>query len=204
MDLLAHGTSERLCLDFANTASARDTDAPKEHLLHTYGALLAWSGAKEALPPSIVARLAQEAERRPEDAGAALRQAIALREALYRIFTAHAEGEQPQESDLLLLNDVLTRAMPHRRLSAVQTEFTWQWDEEAVDLDRMLWAIALSAAELLTSPELDRVRECAKEHCNWLFVDRSKNRSRRWCDMQECGNVAKVRRYRSRQQAAAK
>jgi predicted RNA-binding Zn ribbon-like protein len=91
--------------------------------------------------------------------------------------------------------------MPHHRLTAVQTEFVWQWDEDATDLDRVLWPIAQSAAELLTSPELARVRECAKEHCNWLFVDRSKNRSRRWCDMQECGNVAKVRRYRSRKQA---
>jgi predicted RNA-binding Zn ribbon-like protein len=203
MDLLAHGTGERLCLDFANTASARDTDAPKEHLLHTYGDLLAWSEAKEALPPAIVARLAERAERRPEDAAAALGHAIALREALYRIFTAHALSEPPQDRDLVLLNNVLARAMPHRRLEAVQAEFRWQWDEEAADLDRVLWPIAQSAAELLTSPELDRVRECAKEHCNWLFVDRSKNRSRRWCDMQECGNVAKVRRYRSRKQAAA-
>ena len=67
----------------------------------------------------------------------------------------------------------------------------------------MLWPVARSAADLLTSDDLGRVRECAGERCNWLFIDRSKNHSRRWCDMQDCGNVAKVRRYRSRKQADA-
>ena len=64
----------------------------------------------------------------------------------------------------------------------------------------MLWPVAHSAAGLLTADDLARVRECAAEHCTWLFVDHSKNRSRRWCDMQSCGNAAKVRRYRSRKQ----
>ena len=126
-----------------------------------------------------------------------------LREALYRIFTAHADGRDPAAEDLALLNRALALAMPHLQLSARAGTFAWEWDEDALDLHRLLWPVARSAADLLTSDDLVRVRECAGEHCNWLFIDRSKNNSRRWCDMQDCGNVAKVRRYRSRKQAGA-
>ena len=96
---------------------------------------------------------------------------------------------------------ILAEALPHRRLVTTAEGFGWQWGEDPVALAQMLWPIARSAADLLTSPDLGRVRECARAACEWLFVDHSKNRSRRWCDMQECGNVEKVRRYRRRQQA---
>lgn len=68
----------------------------------------------------------------------------------------------------------------------------------------MLWPVARSAAELLTSPDAQRVRECALRSCSWLFVDRSRNRRRRWCDMKTCGNRAKARRhYRRKQKSRA-
>jgi predicted RNA-binding Zn ribbon-like protein len=56
--------------------------------------------------------------------------------------------------------------------------------------------VARSAAELLQSEELGRVRRCDGEDCRWLFLDTSRSRNRRWCDMADCGNTAKVRRYR--------
>jgi predicted RNA-binding Zn ribbon-like protein len=63
----------------------------------------------------------------------------------------------------------------------------------------LLWPIALSALELLTSPQLIRVKKCAG--CPWVFLDQSKNLSRRWCAMDDCGTHEKIRRYVSRRAA---
>jgi predicted RNA-binding Zn ribbon-like protein len=202
MEEHGHSTGGRLCLEFTNTTSARDTDAPNEHL-HSYADLLAWGEREGALPASMAAQLAEIAQNNPGAAAGQLRSAIELREALYRIFTAHADGNPPTPADLGLLNRILAQAMPHLQLVAGENGFSWAWKDDVADLGRMLWPVARSAADLLTSDDLGRVRECAGEHCNWLFIDRSKNHSRRWCDMQECGNVAKVRRYRSRKQTGA-
>ena len=67
----------------------------------------------------------------------------------------------------------------------------------------MLWRLAVDASDLLTSTDLDRVRECSGDTCSWLFLDRSRNRSRRWCDMADCGNRAKARRHYSRLKAGS-
>ena len=88
--------------------------------------------------------------------------------------------------------------MANLRLLPHEGHFDLEWDPDGSSLERPLWPIVRSAAELLTSGELARVHKCASDRCGWLFVDRSKNHSRRWCDMKECGNVAKVRRYRTR------
>ena len=75
-------------------------------------------------------------------------------------------------------------------------------DDEGA-LDRPLWPVLRSAAALLTSDDIARIRECAAERCAWLFIDHSRNRSRRWCDMRDCGNRAKARRHYARAKARA-
>jgi predicted RNA-binding Zn ribbon-like protein len=194
-----HSTGGALCLEFTNTTSARRTDSPSEQL-HRYTDLLAWATGVGAVSPALAAHLGVVSESRQQEAAAALQRALALREAIYAIFMAHASGSLPAAGDLALLNAALAEAMPHRRLAATDEGFGWQWEEDAEALTQILWPVARSAADLLTSPDLSRVRQCAGATCDWLFVDHSKNRSRRWCDMQECGNVEKVRRYRRRKQ----
>lgn len=133
---------------------------------------------------------------RPAEATEALREAVALREAMYRIFAAVAAGQEPPADDLEHLNRALARALPRRRLKARPGGFDWAWaDEDAAVWERPLWPILASAAELLTSDELALVRRCADDECGWLFVDMSRNRSRRWCAMEDCGNRAKARRH---------
>jgi predicted RNA-binding Zn ribbon-like protein len=124
--------------------------------------------------------------------------AIALREALYRICKATMTGRRPQKVDLEIVNDELLGARTHERLTHMAVGFTWEWVGSEAALDRMLWSIANSGAELLTTGDLSRLRECGGEECGWLFEDTSRNRSRQWCHMQDCGNLAKVRRFRSR------
>ena len=69
---------------------------------------------------------------------------------------------------------------------------------EGTHLDTVLWPIAKSAADLLTSDRLACVRECAAQNCGWLFMDNSPNQRRRWCNMKICGNRAKARRHYER------
>lgn len=118
--------------------------------------------------------------------------ALALREALHRIFKATVMESTPQSIDVETLNGELLKARNHERLSSTDKGFTWEWTGSEIALDRMLWSIALSGAEFLSRGDLSRLRECGGEECGWLFEDTSRNRSRQWCHMQDCGNLAKV------------
>lgn len=186
----------RLCLDYANTVDWHAGAQPHEWLT-SYEDLLSWSRLVGLLHNDEVARLQQLAKQRPAEQAEVYRRAIELREVLYRIFSAVAAGRAPAEADLDLFNMALQQALVHLRVVPASQGFKWSWsDHEA--LDRMLWPVARSAAELLTSAELDRVRECEGTDCGWLFLDTSKNRRRRWCAMEDCGNRAKARRHYAR------
>jgi predicted RNA-binding Zn ribbon-like protein len=161
-----------LCLDFVNTVDPRHA-TPREERLPDYAAVLDW--ARQA-----------GIEASPLEAAAASRaheEAIALRETLYAIFGAVARGEASPEEALRHLNDEIARRP--RRISG----FAWVADD-------VLAPIVWSAAELLTGGPLERVRECpGDDTCGWLFLDTSRNGSRRWCDMRTCGNRAKAKRH---------
>jgi len=121
--------------------------------------------------------------------------AVGLREAVYGIFSALARQRTPGAGDLAGLNDELRRALIHQTVEPCGDGFDWAWEESAEALDPMLWPVARSAADLLVSAEAVQVRECAAPSCSWLFVDRSRSRRRKWCDMAVCGNRAKARRH---------
>ena len=95
----------------------------------------------------------------------------------------------------------MTEAMGHLRVGWEEGLFRWSWAEEEA-LDCMLWPVVRSAAELLNSDLLSRVRVCPADDCAWLFLDQSRNRSRRWCDMSTCGNRSKARRFREAQRGS--
>jgi len=189
------------CLDFANTVDNRPT-ATRE-LLRSYGDLVTWAEQSRILDAAAAAELRAEAERRPGAAESALAGARALREAIYAIFSARAGGRGAPAGALATLNAALAPSLARLRLDARDGDaFGWQWSLEDGALDGLLAPIVDSAAELLTSSDLARVRECEADNCGWLFIDRSRNRSRRWCDMSVCGNRAKVRRHYQRTKRA--
>jgi predicted RNA-binding Zn ribbon-like protein len=187
----------RLCLDFTNTNSNRGGEVESERLA-SYADLVTWGRLAELLTPADARRLLAAGAERPAEAGRVFARARQLREAIYRIVGSRVEGKPPAAADLDLLNHVLMQALAHRRLTATKDGFAWEWMAAPDDLGWMLWPIASSAAELLMSEDLARVKECASQNCNWLFVDASRNRSRRWCDMKDCGNRAKARRHYQR------
>jgi predicted RNA-binding Zn ribbon-like protein len=187
-------TAGRLCLDFANTLANRTSDDPHEWL-DSYTNLVAWAQLAGALSPEAARPLVDKAAAHPEMAAQALNQAIEFRETIYRVFSAVNFGHSPAQSDLDDLNSALSEALPHLRVVLDEAAFAWDWNDEATALERMLWPVARSAADLLTSEELGRVGECQGDGCGWLFLDLSRNHSRRWCDMGDCGNRAKARRH---------
>jgi predicted RNA-binding Zn ribbon-like protein len=182
------------CLDLANTVDSRPTPKPRE-LLQTYEDLVDWGRQAGAIPEDAAPALLKAARHDPRAARSALRRARTIREAIFDLFAALAAGRAAPPPSLRVLNRALEETLRHLRLEPRGGELAWTWDTEGNALDRVLWPAVRSAAELASQDERRRVRECAAESCSWLFLDRSKNGSRRWCDMAVCGNRAKSRRH---------
>lgn len=192
-----------LCLDFANTIGDRPSGLNER--LASYTDLLSWGRQAGTIDTVLAGRLERRAKRHGSQAADVFEKAIALRECLYRIFSAVAAGHRPAVRDLTTLNDALTRVFPYRRVVEGEDGFAWEWSGPPTALERVLWPVLQSAAELLTSNEIHQVRECNSDRCTWLFIDRSRTHRRRWCDMKTCGNRAKARRHyqRTRQKKTA-
>lgn len=182
-----------LCLDFANTLEDRPRGSSEN--LGGYADLLAFAEQTESLAAPELQALRRHSRLHPRAATAALARALVLRESLYRIFSALAAGRHPPGRDLRRLNRELAEALARLRLVREEESFRWRWSGPRSALERPLWPLARSAADLLAAADRDPIRECAAESCSWLFLDGSRNRSRRWCDMATCGNRAKARRY---------
>jgi predicted RNA-binding Zn ribbon-like protein len=190
--------SGALCLDFANTAEWHASEHPQERLT-SYKELLAWAKRRGMAKEGDLQVLAQEAAANPREAARALERAIELREALYRVFSRLAHGRPAAQADLNLVNRGLAESLAHARLRPATNGFTWSWENPRSSLDSVLWPVMQSAAEVLTSEGLARVGECQDDRgCGWLFIDTSRNHTRRWCSMGDCGNRAKARRHHQR------
>ena len=176
-----------LSLAFVNTRTWRGRDRPTETLVAP-GDLAAWWRAETG-----------EAVAEPDDHtfGAA----IALRECLHRHFAARAQQRSPAPADIAALNAALAEA-PARHVLAWDLNGL-AWDVKAAPSWQIARAALLwSAADLLTGPRRDRVRECDNPDCRYLFLDASKAGTRRWCDMSSCGNRAKAHRHYQRRRAS--
>lgn len=184
----------QLCLDFVNTLDWRLSSQPQDLLL-SYADLVAWGRHVGVLSDAWTRRLLRESRKSPAMADAVLKRAIALRELVYRVFSSIAHGGTPGRQDIDRLNVALSESLSRMRLVPAAASFEWDWDERDLSLERPLWYIVQAAATLLTTGKLDRIRQCNDDNCGWLFFDASKNRSRRWCSMKDCGNRAKARRH---------
>ena len=188
---------EDLAIEFANTLCWRGSEAPAEGLADL-PALLLWLG-RAGVPEAMLA-----AAGRPGRSAALFAEAIALREAIYRIFSDLAEGRAAAEADLSQLNAALAEAPPRTRLLRDDDAYAWAAEATASGAAALLAPVLWSAADLLARTARLRIRRCANRQCLWLFIDRSKAGTRRWCDMAACGNRAKAQRhYRKARQRSA-
>jgi predicted RNA-binding Zn ribbon-like protein len=185
-------------LEFTNTVSNHASEHPGETLFD-YGDLLSWTGKVGLIREEQVQKLKRRASAQLDEARAVFARSLELREAVYRIFVAKTKGKSPEEKDLAILNSALMHPTSGAQVVYRSGRFEWGWDFDDNALEAPLWILALSAVDLLTSEHVKWVGQCADEEgCGWLFVDTSKNHSRRWCDINDCGNRAKQRRYQQR------
>ncbi|MGO9403427.1 MAG: CGNR zinc finger domain-containing protein [Terriglobales bacterium] len=190
-------TGGALCFDFANTVDSRC--APKQRVdnLTGFTALAEWARQSGVVSARKAGELSRTAKKQPDATGRVFRKAVELRETIYRVFSAIAGGDRPSGRDLLLLGSYAQEACSHMHLIGGGSGFEWRLDQRSRGSPMtLLWPIAKSGVDLLVSGDLARVRECAAGNCGWLFMDRSRNQSRRWCDMKICGNREKVWRHR--------
>ena len=190
-----------LCLDFTNTVSWRTSDKRRD-LLNNFSDLVLWSVHVGIVEENISEDLLKKALRNNDEAEKVHVRAIQLRELLFRIFSSIVKKNPVGEEELTDFNSYFADTMG--RVCCIRTldeGFIWSFCTRKEALDSMLDPIVKSAADLLISPDVKRLKMCNDRDCGWLFVDRSRNNSRRWCNMNDCGNRAKARRHCQRKKS---
>lgn len=188
-----------LALNFANTIASHVGDAAYDWM-SSYEALVNWCRRAGAITTPFARKLLDEARNNHRREIAAMTSARALRRAIYDVMSARARGHAPLRAALATLNTHLQRANAHVTLRCTDVECTREWHDDPANLESVLWPIARSAADVLTSADAGRIVECEGAECTWLFVDATKNRSKRFCRSTGCGNRARVRRFYARRQ----
>jgi predicted RNA-binding Zn ribbon-like protein len=195
----------RTCLDFANTVGPRRPGEQARDYLTGFRELVMWGVDAGLLTSAQADRLLKVADRDPRQAVAVHRSGVRLREAIYQVFSAVAQGQQPPADDLGTMQDFYLTALRHARIDSVPGGLAWIWPEDDT-LERVLWPVARSAVELAVSGQLTRVKQCPgdSDTCRWLFFDTSKNATRRWCSMRTCGSHLKSQRQSARRRTENK
>jgi predicted RNA-binding Zn ribbon-like protein len=195
-------------LDFVNTLDNRfnkpndpNSARPPEELIKTYNDLLRFVTQSELLTEAMargLRRLASPVAEREQACNQVLYKARAFREHLASVTYALIDGLDIPQSSLAVLDASIKQAAEHRELVTESTLLAWRWSGITGDLASPLWLLAQATADLLLSEDASRIRSCAAVTCRWLFLDTSKNHTRRWCNMKICGNRMKAHRYHYR------
>jgi predicted RNA-binding Zn ribbon-like protein len=199
---------EALCLDFLNTLHDAEAEDPEEELSSDAHVVI-WAAQAGILGASEAGGLQARALRRcvqlrlPGKKTASLRDnARTLREAWRQMFKRAAREGKVAARDIETLNRLLERFPAAGRIKESNDGWTMNWESQASGAEKIFYALVKSAAELVATGRWRAVRECASDTCSWMFLDTSKNHSRRWCDMARCGNRDKVHRFRTRSRRA--
>ena len=190
------------CLDLANTEAYRGTQHEAD-LLHSYEMLVAWCLAAGVLLPTEAGPLLSAAQTAPDAAATHLARVRELRRAVHVVMQSVAQGTEPPEAALAAFNAFLAECQVHGQIERNNGDFEIRFRPED-DMALPIWRLTDSAARLLLSPDREHVRECPGHECGWLFLDTTKNHSRRWCDSADCGNRARVRAYANRKREASR
>jgi predicted RNA-binding Zn ribbon-like protein len=189
-------------LDLVNTLDNRFVETRRVELLRTYADVLRFAHQSQILSGRQIALLGASA--RGSSAMRVLRGVLELREAMAELLYAGNVGAHLKRDALELIEHHVIHADAHRELVAHRNRraspsgpsFAWAFPENRLELP--LWVLSKSAEALLTTEDYSKVRACQRENCQWLFLDFSKNHSRRWCDMKICGNRAKAQRFHAK------
>jgi predicted RNA-binding Zn ribbon-like protein len=187
-------------LDFVDTIGGMLVDEidPEDEFLREYEDLVELGLKTGTLSERSARRLRRAARERPDEAEAVLARAREKRELIDAVFRPLSAGEEPPAEALAALRDFGSEALARCELAPADDGFACSW-EHRDDLDAPLWPIAHAALELLTEGPLDRIKTCGR--CRWLFLDTTKNHSRRWCSTEGCGTDETKERYVARRRA---
>jgi predicted RNA-binding Zn ribbon-like protein len=194
-------------LDFVNSLDQRfDERGPVESLCD-YADLLRFTQQTSLLHTRQVRRLGSAVT--AEAATRALRAARELREAMAATFYGRVDAHAPASADIRTLERYFRAASAHQELlwkqpaenSSARLAMAWDWGRFETHAELPVWIVSQSASQLMLSDAMDRVRACGADTCRWLFLDTSKNHTRRWCKMKVCGNRMKARRFQAWREA---
>lgn len=189
-------------IDFVNTVdwTGRGRECDR---FTSYARLIEWAEGAHALAPSVLGALRRAAKRDGYEAERVVREAVELRTLLERAFFGiagggHVDAELAELSQGWLRRSLAQIAVSGERGAAGGRGFVFHWPRAAQALESPLWSVAWSAARLLTSDDVARIRRCGGIDCGWYYIDRSRNGLRRWCEMETCGTVMKSYRRAER------
>ena len=182
-------------LDLVNTLDWRFRESGTEELLASYDDLLRFAAQTELLSAKQVRQVMRAAaDIAAADTLVACRE---LREAAAEVFYSAADQRTPAAAPVKMVQRFFNEARKHQRLAWTGERLTWEWTPADIGAELPLWVLSLSVTRLLLSEEMQRLRACENDECRWLFLDTSKNHTKRWCDMRLCGNRMKARRYKA-------
>jgi predicted RNA-binding Zn ribbon-like protein len=186
-------------LELVNTLDLRFSSTPEE-LLPAYRDLLRFAAQLRLITPEQARRFERAVEEK--DARRILASTVELREALSAVLYGWIDGGKPAPAQVKILEKRFQEAALHRSLRADKSHLAWNWAGAEQQPEIPLWKLAQAASDLLVSSDAELVKDCGDPTCRWLFLDLSKNHTRRWCDMKTCGNRMKARRFQARLQEA--
>ena len=187
-----------VALDLINTLDNRFLETGPDELLTSYEGLLRFATQSELLTERQAKKL-KRADASQAERELTLKQVKELREALAEVAYAQFEGKETPAASLALLEEHFKQAASHRFLTSEQHQLAWSWRGLSREIAAPWWLLAQAAADLFLSDRTAQLRICASDTCRWIFLDTSKNHTRRWCDMKVCGNRMKSRRFHARQ-----
>ena len=197
----------RLCLDFVNSVGERKELEEKPYpeniivkdKLENFNDFITWGKDIGIITKAERKYFLNLNSSEKKETEITFKRAVELRESLFKIIYNVINNKEPDKKMIQILNREYSSANENRKLIYMNNKIEWQFSKDPLKPDYLIWVIAESAVKLLSSDFISRVKICAGDDCGWLFLDTSKNKSRQWCDMKDCGNVAKVRRFRKKQ-----
>jgi predicted RNA-binding Zn ribbon-like protein len=182
-------------LELVNTLDSRFTPNARE-MIPAYGDLLRLCMQLGLLTAEQSRKLARSVEDR--DAQRVLASAVELREALAVVLYGQIDGAKVSPAKVESLERYFHDAARHRTLRPTDRQWIWSWAGAEQQAEIPVWKLAQAASDLMVSSDVQWIKDCGDPACRWLFLDTSKNHTRRWCDMKTCGNRMKARRFQAR------
>jgi predicted RNA-binding Zn ribbon-like protein len=182
-------------LDLVNTLDWRYRETGPEELIASYDDLLRFTAQCGLISSAEARRLLRNIT---GNKGAhMIAETRALRESAASVFYAVVDENDPPTDAIRELESRFKEAEAHRCLRWSQSRLQWEFPATAPASELPLWILSLKTAQLLTSANIGMIRACGNPECRWLFLDTSKNHTRRWCEMKICGNRMKARRFKA-------